>query len=146
MLGMATEYQIGSTGNDVKQIQAALAFAGYLLTAPDGVYGPLTKQAVQRFQSDKGLTIDGIVGSNTWSALMGSSMTPPMKPAVIVLPKASSLPSSITIPDGGTAFPLAGLSPMQIMIGGLGVMLLASVGLTKGTTHRTPNKRRRKKR
>lgn len=129
VLGITTEYQTGSTGNDVKQIQSALAFAGYLSTAPDGVYGPLTKQAVQRFQSDKGLTIDGIVGSNTWAALMGGPITPPMKPAVIVLPKAAPLTTSIVLPSHVTAFPLAGLSPIQIMIGGIGMLMLASVGL-----------------
>lgn len=35
----------------------------------DGKFGPLTEATVRRFQKDKGLTVDGIVGPKTWAAL-----------------------------------------------------------------------------
>lgn len=35
----------------------------------DGKFGPLTESVVRRFQKDKGLTVDGIVGPLTWAAL-----------------------------------------------------------------------------
>jgi peptidoglycan hydrolase-like protein with peptidoglycan-binding domain len=129
VLGITTEYQTGSSGASVKQIQAALAFAGYLQTAPDGLYGPLTKQAVQRFQSDKGLTIDGIVGPNTWAALMGGSPVPVTPPALIRLPKAGPVPSALVLPVGASAQLFDSLTPVQMIAGGLGLLLLASVGL-----------------
>ncbi|MGV0743990.1 peptidoglycan-binding protein [Mycolicibacterium sp. XJ870] len=37
--------------------------------AVDGVFGPLTEQAVRRFQGNQGIGVDGIVGPVTWSRL-----------------------------------------------------------------------------
>ncbi len=36
----------------------------------DGDFGSATDKAVRRFQSAKGIGVDGIVGSNTWSKLL----------------------------------------------------------------------------
>ena len=36
----------------------------------DGDFGPKTKAAVRDFQSNENLTVDGIVGRNTWTALL----------------------------------------------------------------------------
>jgi peptidoglycan hydrolase-like protein with peptidoglycan-binding domain len=142
VLGIATEYQTGSSGNGVKQIQAALAFAGYLQTAPDGLYGPLTKQAVQRFQSDKGLVIDGIVGEKTWAALFGGgTVTPTMPPALIPLPKSSTTPTMIVLPAGATAQLIAGLSPIQIILGGLGILVVTTMTMRKSGKGRKRRKR-----
>jgi peptidoglycan hydrolase-like protein with peptidoglycan-binding domain len=41
------------------------------------VAGPITKSAVERFQRDKHLTVDGIVGPATWAALGGGGAQPP---------------------------------------------------------------------
>ncbi len=51
------------------QIQQALKNAGYYRGNLDGKIGPQTRAAVEAFQSDQGLTVDGIVGRNTWSKL-----------------------------------------------------------------------------
>lgn len=59
----------GSTGGAVKIAQVALNGRGYPLIG-DGAFGPRTDAAVRRFQSDNGLVADGIVGSQTWSALI----------------------------------------------------------------------------
>lgn len=59
----------GSSGGSVKILQACLNGRGYPLIA-DGVFGPATDNAVRRFQSNNGLSIDGIAGSRTWSALL----------------------------------------------------------------------------
>ena len=55
-------------GDDVKAVQQALVRAGFAVT-PDGAFGSITDAAVKLFQKQKGLTIDGIVGPATRSAL-----------------------------------------------------------------------------
>lgn len=59
----------GDTGPQVKKLQQALAAAGFSPGKPDGVYGPTTKVAVERFQVAKGLAEDGVVGPATLAAL-----------------------------------------------------------------------------
>ena len=52
----------------MKLIQSLLARIGYKPGPIDGYYGVQTQQAVMRFQRDNGLAPDGIVGPSTWSA------------------------------------------------------------------------------
>ena len=59
----------GSTGSEVRAIQQKLVSLGYSPGTVDGIYGTKTAQAVRRFQSDYGLTVDGIAGTNTLPAL-----------------------------------------------------------------------------
>ena len=62
----------GDTGPQVKTLQRALAALGYSAGKPDGVYGPSTTNAVERFQVAKGLGEDGIVGSETLAKLQSA--------------------------------------------------------------------------
>ena len=59
----------GSTGSDVKTVQSKLKRWGYYSGSVDGIYGSQTKKAVEYFQRKNGLTVDGIVGKNTFAAL-----------------------------------------------------------------------------
>ena len=61
----------GSSGEDVKELQKALNNAGYSLDV-DGKFGAKTQSAVKSYQKSKGLSVDGIVGNNTWTSLSGS--------------------------------------------------------------------------
>jgi hypothetical protein len=55
--------------NNVIQIQQKLQEKGYDPKGIDGKYGPNTRAAVIRFQTDNGLQVDGIVGPQTRAAL-----------------------------------------------------------------------------
>ena len=59
----------GSRGEDVKTLQAQLNALGYDCGTVDGIFGAKTYNAVVKFQKDRGLAVDGIVGKNTWAAL-----------------------------------------------------------------------------
>jgi len=60
---------INTTLQDVKTIQTALSWNQYDSGLIDGSYGPLTADAVTRFQTDRKIEIDGITGPETWGAL-----------------------------------------------------------------------------
>jgi len=62
----------GDQGEDVIALQKALNSAGYNLDA-DGIFGKKTQEAVRSYQQSQGLTVDGIVGANTWGSLQRST-------------------------------------------------------------------------
>ncbi|HEY6018772.1 MAG TPA: peptidoglycan-binding domain-containing protein [Candidatus Paceibacterota bacterium] len=63
-------YRIGSTGNNVKFIQQELNKASFHPNLKvDGIYGSLTKHAVENWQRQHHLTVDGVVGPKTWASL-----------------------------------------------------------------------------
>lgn len=55
----------GSRGSDVKSLQEQLKAAGFDPGPIDGIFGPKTAAAVRAFQQDRGLTVDGIAGTET---------------------------------------------------------------------------------
>lgn len=58
------------TGKDVERIQNALNNAvGKKIVKVDGVYGPATEKAVKAYQKRHSLSVDGIVGKNTWNKM-----------------------------------------------------------------------------
>ncbi|MDJ0625232.1 MAG: peptidoglycan-binding domain-containing protein [Candidatus Caenarcaniphilales bacterium] len=61
----------GSRGPYVRTLQTLLnKFFGFQKLTIDGHFGPKTLSTVRRFQRlRKGLTVDGIVGPQTWKAL-----------------------------------------------------------------------------
>ncbi len=67
---LIVEVQSGSAGDAVKAVQSQIDARNQLLLAIDGVFGPATTAAVQGFQGPIGLTVDGIVGPDTWNRLI----------------------------------------------------------------------------
>ena len=61
--------KVGSTGSEVKAIQQSLKDRGLYSGSVDGIYGSQTQAAVKKFQKNKGLVADGIVGAKTEKAL-----------------------------------------------------------------------------
>lgn len=58
----------GSSGSNVKYLQYLLIGFGYDLDA-DGIFGIQTQNVVLQFQTDVGITADGVVGRTTWNYL-----------------------------------------------------------------------------
>lgn len=59
----------GSKGPEVTDLQQKLARLGYVIGTSDGKFGTSTKAAVQRFQKERGLTVDGLAGTQTINEL-----------------------------------------------------------------------------
>ncbi len=57
--------QLGSRGQEVRQIQQKLRQLGLYSGSVDGVYGTATQKAVRQFQKNCGITADGIAGPKT---------------------------------------------------------------------------------
>ena len=62
--------RMGDSGDAVMTLQTELNAQGYNCGEVDGVFGQNTLNAVIAFQTAKGLTVDGIVGVQTWGALL----------------------------------------------------------------------------
>jgi len=58
----------------VTYLQSMLQVNGQDPGPLDGLFGPKTEAAVERFQSASGCTADGIVGNQTWGALHGQTV------------------------------------------------------------------------
>ena len=67
----------GATGPTVRWAQYLLVHRTLSYNQIDGIFGPVTKTAVEQFQRDRRLTADGIVGPATWAALGGDGPEPP---------------------------------------------------------------------
>lgn len=65
----ATALKKGSSGSAVKNLQNNLIGLGYLDGSADGRFGSRTKAAVERFQADFGLAVDGSAGDDTQTAI-----------------------------------------------------------------------------
>ena len=81
---------LGATGEDVQALQNKLVEEGYLdASQATGTYLTSTKEAVEAYQKDHGLTVDGVAGEKTQHMLFntvpegtytGSTVTPVLYP------------------------------------------------------------------
>lgn len=78
----------GDRGDAVKEAQTLLIRKGYSCgtKGADGIFGKNTEAAVRQFQTENGLTADGVIGAATWAALT----TEPVEYTVII-PGLSSI-------------------------------------------------------
>lgn len=86
LISQAGIMSLGGSGPLVSQLQEDLASLGYYSGTNTGYFGPVTEDAVIRFQRDVGITADGRVGPATNEAI--AQQIGPGAPAV--RPPASS--------------------------------------------------------
>lgn len=67
--GASSSKVVVASGVSVREVQRALARAGFNPGKADGVAGPQTVRAIKQFQAAEGLKPDGVVGARTWSSL-----------------------------------------------------------------------------
>ena len=87
--------KVGSQGERVSELQAALKLLGFYSGAVDGTYNQNTANAVARFKQAAGLNPDGIVDTSTWQRLFPNQAV-----------AASTVPSSQPRFNSATTFPV----------------------------------------
>jgi hypothetical protein len=70
-------YRLGSNGPEVKKIQLRLKALGYYGDNIDSDFGGATQVAVEAFQEQEGLEVDGEVGPITWRRLFDTEIKEP---------------------------------------------------------------------
>ena len=81
LLERGSGYQSGRGSDAVRTLQRRLRRLGLEPGPIDGLYGPLTQGAVERFQQRHGLAVDGVVGRQTKRSLFSGSSQPTASPA-----------------------------------------------------------------
>ena len=84
----------GSTGAEVRTLQARLIELGYLTGKADGVYGKKTASAVMAFQKDYKLTADGIAGKKTLQKLETAGGSTTATPSATATPAPTAVPGA----------------------------------------------------
>ena len=60
---------VGSAGLPVRRLQSRMSAVGFDTGGVDGRFGAKTQVAVKKLQQDFALTIDGVVGLQTWQVV-----------------------------------------------------------------------------
>lgn len=117
-------FQRGDDGQEVMAIQKRLVELKYNIGTIDGDFGSATENAVKRFQADRGLEVDGIIGSATYKALMNKEMPPNRSNSVVrnVLRAAYSVI--------GTPYVFGGTSPYGFDCSGFTQYAFARAGVS----------------
>ncbi|MDD3335386.1 MAG: peptidoglycan-binding domain-containing protein [Eubacteriales bacterium] len=88
--------RVGDKGDEVLKLQQKLADYGYYTGELDGRYGNQSRQAVERFQYNHGLQVDGIAGKNTLTVLYDSDEVRYGAPTPSPTPEPKSLIVALT--------------------------------------------------
>jgi hypothetical protein len=92
--------QRGDRGEDVEEVQQLLGTHGFAVGV-DGDFGPQTETAVEDFQAQMGLEVDGIVGPDTIAALRGDLTTDPEPDTGLDEVVGGEAPPAVENPGGG---------------------------------------------
>ena len=102
----------GRTGEDVFMLQMRLSELGYYNGTVTGGYYGGTIRAVEAFQRDHGLAVDGAAGEKTQSLLFSSSVDPTPSPLPqMPSPVPTAAPTVTPVPE---STPLPAAVPMVV--------------------------------
>lgn len=96
--------RMGSTGDEVRELQEILQQLGYRIQDTPGSFGHSTRSAVRAFQNDHRIIMDGIVGSVTWNVISRILLYMPQKPeqdaaSPIAAPVSETVHASAQVPE-----------------------------------------------
>lgn len=89
-----------------------------LMKDGDGFFGARTEAAVIAYQKRENLGADGVVGANTWSALLGATIVPP---TAVTATDAAGVPLPTESVKTGT--------PLFLALGAAGVLIVLGLSL-----------------
>ncbi|MCC5635421.1 peptidoglycan-binding protein [Nostoc sp. CHAB 5844] len=95
--------KVGSQGERVSELQAALKLLGFYSGTVDGVYNENTANAVSRFKQAVGLNPDGVVDAATWQKLFPKEPAPTSNTAASLTPTQPS--TAVAKPEPRPASP-----------------------------------------
>lgn len=151
-VGFGTGYHTPNGSQRVREVQRRLTRLGYHTGPIDGLYGPLTRSAVQWFQIKHGLRPTGVVAATT---LMGLRDTKSLtrqgqaRAKAPATPKAPSAPKGTEPTRSSPSVPKAPAEPAQdsspawllpllaaLLVLALGAAVLTLVGASRGARRR----------
>ncbi len=98
---------MGDRGTSVTEMQERLSELGYYAGDVDGAYGNQTRHAVELFQYQNGLTVDGIAGKYTQTVLYESKNVKPAPTQLVVTSTPVFYPDETSTPPPVTQTPEA---------------------------------------
>jgi peptidoglycan hydrolase-like protein with peptidoglycan-binding domain len=136
VLRQGAGYALPHGSRAVRSLQTRLRQSGYAPGPIDGRYGPLTRHAVLRFQADRGLAVDGVVGPQTSahlayrapSARIAPKVTAPQLPAPPSAAPNASPPKRVAPPAGAqpARLPADVVRDVLVALGLLGLAVFLS--------------------
>lgn len=113
-------------GDDVSELQAALARLGFDSGRVDGILGPGTTRALEDFQRNCGLYVDGVCGSATVQALRVLTRQTGTGPGVTAVRELEALTASAR-----------SLADLRVVVGQFGGLSALSRQLVQGLRQRS---------
>lgn len=111
--------QRGDSGPTVVKLQQLLADVGFDPLPPDrdgmGIFGPRTDRQVRAYQASRRLIVDGLVGNQTWTALLNDQ--PRVTDHDTPIPPNTSRPKGTTIEPGMVGLAVEELQDVLIRLG-----------------------------
>jgi N-acetylmuramoyl-L-alanine amidase len=110
-------------GDDVAGLQARLGGLGFLDDRVDGLFGPRTRRALEDFQRNSGLTVDGICGPETVGELarLGARTPTAVKAGVVERERLRAAPRQ--------------LAGRRVLVGDLGGVAALATAIERALQH-----------